>query len=131
MNMQSQTIAEIEQDQLYDFLTDFQRIVSAHSLRPAVMLYNSNALAGEAGEVANVVKKIEMATQNPEWINANKDGLPTIEEFKQQLTTELSDVLFYLVRLAADNGVSLFDLINVQSLKLSSQSEKYGRVFLK
>lgn len=115
----------------YTSLIELEAYVKLHSLCPGDKLYNSNALAGEAGEVANCVKKIRMATIRPEWVTQNENSLPTKEHFENNLNDELSDVLFYLVRLAKDNGVTLDDLAKIQIHKLKSQSEKYKRTFLK
>lgn len=109
----------------------FELIVARHSLAPHELLYNSNALAGECGEVANVVKKIQMAQMKPEWVTANEGGLPTLNDFAGRLDDELSDVLFYLTRMALDNGATLEQLMALQLRKLVSQSEKYQRTFLK
>lgn len=88
---------------------------------------------GEAGEVANCVKKIRITELRPEWtIEANKQfSMPAKDKFEDDLNVELSDQLFYLVRLAKDNGSSLEDLINIQTHKIKVQSLQYGRTFLK
>jgi NTP pyrophosphatase (non-canonical NTP hydrolase) len=109
----------------------FEMLVQKHSLCPTNLLYNSNALAGEVGEVANMVKKIQMATIKPEWVLQNENSIPDIEYFKAQLTEELSDALFYLVRVALDNNMSMSSLFLTQLKKLAEQSQKYQRTFLK
>lgn len=111
--------------------TQFETIVNIHSLAPGNVLYNSNALTGEAGECANMVKKIVMANMRPEWVTQNENRLPDASVFVENLKVELSDVLFYLTRLALDNGVTLNDLMMMQLQKLSAQSDKYKRTFLK
>ena len=111
----------------------FENIVNEHSLCPGDLMYNSNALAGECGEVANIVKKIQMATIRPEWVHANAEamGMPEIADFKLRLADELGDVLFYLTRIAIDNGLNLSDVMFAQYEKLKAQSVQYKRTFLK
>jgi NTP pyrophosphatase (non-canonical NTP hydrolase) len=110
--------------------SEFEALVEKHSLSED-LLYNSNALAGESGEVANAVKKVHMATIKPEWVTQDENSLPTKEYFEESVGDELSDTLFYLVRLAKINGLTLQDLMQLQADKLSKQSIKYGRTFLK
>lgn len=112
-------------------LEDFEKIVKQHSLCPDDVLYNSNALVGEAGECANVVKKIVMAKIRPEWVQSNENKLPDVDHWHKLLKEELSDVFFYLARLAMDAGVTLEELMYMQTAKLNGQSNKYNRVFLK
>lgn len=106
----------------------FENIVEMHSLQPNNLLYNSNALCGEIGEVANIVKKTQFETLKPEWIG---DGIRSMDELKKAIGDELGDALFYLVRLALDNDYSLNQLMQMQSEKLNLQSIKYNRTFLK
>jgi NTP pyrophosphatase (non-canonical NTP hydrolase) len=109
----------------------FEIVVDTHSLCPSDLLYNSNALCGEIGEVANVIKKIQIATLKPEWVTSNENELPDVDFFKNKLDEELSDALFYLVRVAKDNGTTLEDLIMIQEHKLKVQTMKYKRTFKK
>ena len=60
------------------------------------ILYPALGLAGEAGEVANKVKKIM------------RDGVQKLPpDWKTQLTSEIGDVLWYCAVLADDLGTSL------------------------
>lgn len=110
----------------------FQQLTTKHSLSDE-LLYNSNALAGEVGECANLTKKIYMATTRPDWVERNEERLRllTKEQFTEQLKDELGDALFYLTRLANLIGVSLEELMKTQASKLSEKSITYGRIFLK
>lgn len=110
---------------------DFESLVNKHSLKPGNLLYNSNALNGEAGEVANQVKKREMSIDKPEWVFQDIDPLHTTEVFENNTILELSDTLFYLTRCAADLGASLPYLMSLQKTKLESQSQHWQRTFLK
>jgi NTP pyrophosphatase (non-canonical NTP hydrolase) len=110
---------------------DFEIIVNKHSLCKGDLLYNSNALAGEVGECANMVKKISMATIKPEWTKQGENRLQTPETFMPMLVDEIGDALFYLTRLSMDLGMTLSEIMELQTKKLINQSIKYKRDFLK
>ncbi len=82
----------------------------------------------EAGEVANVCKKIEIFSINPEWI---ADKKLEVEYFKNQEVDELGDLFFYMIRKIHDTGVSVSTVMELQEQKLITQSKKYGRTFKK
>jgi NTP pyrophosphatase (non-canonical NTP hydrolase) len=107
---------------------NFENLVQMHSLQPNNELYNSNAFCGECGEVANLIKKMQFEKIKPEWVG---DGICSIPDLKKAIGDELGDCLFYLTRLALDNGFSLSNLIEMQAHKLNEQSIKYKRNFLK
>jgi len=107
---------------------NFENLVRQHSLQPNNELYNSNALCGEVGEVADIVKKMQFEKIKPEWIG---NGIRSISDLKNAIGDELGDVLFYLVRLALDNDFNISQLMQMQSEKLNNQSIKYNRTFLK
>lgn len=109
----------------------FEEIVAHHSLCPTDMMYNANALAGEAGECCNAVKKLTMAELKPEWVTQNENRLPNKEVFTENLKEELSDSLFYLTQLAKCAGTTLDELMLLQFKKLGNRSVKYQRTFLK
>jgi NTP pyrophosphatase (non-canonical NTP hydrolase) len=80
-------------------LDEFQR--KATPVRPepklpgaTMMIYQSNALCGEAGEVANVTKKVM------------RDGTLS-QEMDRNLLDECGDVLFYLGRTLHHAGYTL------------------------
>lgn len=74
------------------------------------------ALAGEAGEVCNVVKKLNRERDN---IRGNSK---TKEELKKELGKELADTLIYLDLLAARARI---DLSEVVIKKFNEVSEKF------
>lgn len=77
------------------------------------ILYPALGMAGEAGEVANKVKKI---------IRDGTDNLP--EDWKDQLASEIGDVLWYCAALANDLGMPL-SLIAAQNRdKLLERKQK-------
>ena len=73
--------------------------------REHAVFYPALGLAGEAGEVANKVKKI---------IRDGTDTLP--DDWKEQIGSEIGDVLWYCAALANDLGISLG--------KIAAQNEK-------
>jgi NTP pyrophosphatase (non-canonical NTP hydrolase) len=107
---------------------NFENLVRQHSLQPGNELYNSNALCGEVGEAANIAKKMQFEKIKPEWVG---DGICSIPDLKNAMGDELGDALFYLVRLAIDNGFNISQLMQMQAEKLNKQSIKYNRTFLK
>lgn len=78
----------------------------------------SNATCGEAGELANVIKKI----RRHETGAANK-GDPSPEELKVMAAKEMADVVIYVDLLANYLGVDLGDAIKA---KFNEVSVKYG-----
>ena len=78
----------------------------------------SNALCGEAGELANVIKKIRR-----QETGARNQGDPTMEELKAMAMNELADVVIYADLLADQLGGDLGQAIKA---KFNKVSEKYG-----
>ena len=79
-------------------IDDYQNNAKATAIYPQEhkILYPALGLAGEAGEVANKVKKII------------RDGVQNMPpDWKQQLASEIGDVLWYCAVLADDLNVSL------------------------
>jgi len=72
------------------------------------LIYSTLGLTGEAGELANKVKKILRE-------DANRAEL--IEGIKE----EMGDVLWYLSAMADDLGVTLEDIANINVEKLKSR----------
>tara|TARA_Y100001970_G_C14008828_1_gene737324 strand:+ start:167 stop:484 length:318 start_codon:yes stop_codon:yes gene_type:complete len=71
------------------------------------MLYPTLGLCGEAGEVAEKVKK------------HIRDGKK--ENFKETITKELGDVLWYLSALAGDLGITLQEVADTNKTKLEER----------
>ena len=78
----------------------------------------SNALCGEAGELANVVKKI----RRYETGTVNR-GDPCLDELVSMAAAELADVVIYADLLAEHFHVDLGEAV---SKKFNQVSEKYG-----
>ena len=90
--------------------------VYPHALEMTNLSYPTLGLAGEAGEVANEIKKIER----------DDDGRLT-EERKQKLIYELGDVLWYLAVLATELDLSLDYIAQSNIGKLIQRRQERGR----
>lgn len=74
------------------------------------IVYTSLGLTGEAGEIANVVKKM-----------IRDDGGWLLQERKDKLVYELGDVLWYCARLATELNISLEDVMQLNHDKLEDR----------
>jgi len=106
---------------------NFENLVIMHRINNNT-LYMSNALAGEVGEIANCVKKLEIIKHLED--NDIEPNI-TFEEVEVKLVEELGDALFYLTALALHYGCPLEKIMVNQAGKLNQQSIDYGRNFLK
>ena len=75
--------------------------------------YAVMGLAGEAGEVAEKLKKLYR----------DRSG-QVDQEWRRQFVNELGDVLWYLDRLAADFGYDLEDVASANMFKLNGRMER-------
>jgi NTP pyrophosphatase (non-canonical NTP hydrolase) len=72
--------------------------------------YPTLGLAGEAGEVANIVKKIQ-----------RDNGGVLNDDFKQRLKDELGDVLWYISACADELGMTLDEIAEYNVEKLAKR----------
>ena len=77
------------------------------------LMYTTLGLAGEAGEIANKVKKV---LRDDKGVLSDDKRLAIIDE--------LGDVLFYVGALASELGVSLEDVAKSNNLKLASRKAR-------
>ena len=93
----------------------YQRWTRETAIYPkdASVTYTALGLVGEAGEVANVVKKI-----------LRDDGGKVSEEKQEKLKAELGDICWYLARLADELGLELEDIMDANVFKLQSRLER-------
>jgi len=76
-------------------------------------IYPTLGLAGEAGEVAEKIKKVI------------RDGNGVVsEEKKVEITKELGDVLWYVANLAQELGISMDDAATKNIEKLKSRQDR-------
>lgn len=76
-------------------------------------IYPTLGLVGEAGEVAEKIKKVirdEQMTMTPEKI--------------QEIAKELGDVMWYMAQLATELGLNLDDVAELNMQKLMARMEK-------
>ena len=99
-----------------DFTFDaYQAEAKATAIYPHNMkiLYPALGLTGEAGEVANKVKKI---------VRDGVDNMPP--DWREQIAGEIGDVLWYCAALATDLSMSLGQVAMSNKNKLSSRKER-------
>jgi NTP pyrophosphatase (non-canonical NTP hydrolase) len=93
--------------------TEYQELAKSTAIYPSsfAKVYPALGLCGEAGEVAEKIKKVI------------RDGVDYLheEEFKAELTKELGDVLWYVAALASDLDISLDDVAEKNVEKLASR----------
>ena len=85
---------------------------SPETIQILELIYTSLGLAGEAGEVANKVKKLL------------RNDHPLTDEFKQAVKDELGDVLWYVAQVALALGIPLDDVGvgNIDKLTIRAQN---------
>ena len=93
----------------------YQKVAKTTAIYPReqAIIYPTLGLTGEAGEVANKVKKI---------IRDGSDK--TSEDMVQALSSEIGDCLWYISVLADDIGCKLSDIANANLIKLANRKEK-------
>jgi NTP pyrophosphatase (non-canonical NTP hydrolase) len=97
-------------------LSDFQRRSRATAVYPGAgdnLLYPTLGLCGEAGEVAEKVKKM-----------VRDDGGELTASRRDALAGELGDVLWYVAQLATEAGLDLGDVAEANLAKLRSRQER-------
>ena len=89
----------------------YQKVAKSTTIYPReqAIIYPSLGLTGEAGEVANKVKKII------------RDG--TNKNIIQEISNEIGDVLWYVALLADDIGCKLSDIANDNLIKLANRKK--------
>ena len=84
--------------------------------REHAVFYPALGLAGEAGEVANKIKKIMRDRK------CDVNNLPG--EVKDEIASELGDCLWYISALATDLGIGLDGVVVENIRKLQKRKEK-------
>lgn len=95
---------------------DYQSEASQTALYPrrlSNLEYPTLGLAGEAGEVANIVKKIQR----------DNDGVLT-DEIRGKLKDELGDVLWYISACADELGLTLDEIAEFNVNKLAKRHNR-------
>ena len=86
------------------------------------LLYPTLGLTGEAGEVAEKVKKL----YRDDEINFMRDDMmdELTPEQSKELALELGDVLFYIAAIAGDIGYGLEEIADMNIDKLTSRQKR-------
>ncbi len=95
---------------------EYQKLAATTAKYPnigASFVYPTLGLTGEAGEVAEKIKKI-----------FRDNGGLVSEKQKEELMKELGDVLWYLSQLSTELGLSLEEVAKANLAKLSSRQER-------
>jgi NTP pyrophosphatase (non-canonical NTP hydrolase) len=96
--------------------TDYQEIAKSTAVYPNIgknPYYPALGLAGEAGEVADKVKKI-MRDHNGE----------ITEDMREKIVKEIGDVLWYVAAMCWELGVNLEDVAQGNNKKLLDRQER-------
>ena len=93
----------------------YQQVAKTTAIYPReqAIIYPALGLTGEAGEVANKVKKIIRD-------GTNKNN----EDLVQAISSEIGDCLWYISVLADDIGCKLSDIANTNLIKLENRKKK-------
>ena len=93
----------------------YQQVAKQTAIYPReqAIIYPTLGLTGEAGEVANKVKKI-----------IRDDGYKNNESLVQEISAEIGDCRWYISVLADDIGCKLSDIANANLEKLANRKEK-------
>ena len=96
----------------------YQKVALTTAIYPReqAIIYPTLGLTGEAGEVANKVKKI-----------IRDDGNKINESLVQEISAEIGDCLWYISVLADDIGCKLSDIANTNIEKLANR-QKNGTI---
>lgn len=86
--------------------------------------YSALGLTGEAGEVADKIKKIIRGDFDLEHYATNTERKDALEDFEDSIIRELGDVLWYVAAVADDLEVSLELVASVNLEKLASRKDR-------
>lgn len=92
-------------------LDDYQKMALETAIYPQPIVYPTLGLTGEAGEVADKVKKV-----------LRDDDSVFSEEKKREIAMEIGDVLWYCATLSHDLGFKLSDIGRMNHDKLRSRA---------
>jgi len=112
---------ELEKDEIPKMpleMNKYQRIARGTAIYKDLIIYPALGLAGEAGEVAEKIKKLIR----------DKGGIQNLlfmeEEDRQAIAKEVGDVLWYCANIAKDLGMTLEDVARINIGKLAKRKEE-------
>lgn len=97
-------------------MNEYGGLAVGFAFYPDAVVYPTLGLVGEAGEVAEKIKKIIRDTD----IDIN--NIPT--DKKAEIAKELGDVLWYVANLASDLGYTLDEIAEINLRKLSDRANR-------
>ena len=100
-------------------LEDYQKLALSTAVYPKGLLgllYTTLGLAGEAGEVADKVKKIIRDSEDPH--------AELSEEKRMEIAREVGDVLWYVATLSNELGFNLNHIATMNVNKLMSRKKR-------
>ena len=106
-------------------LNGYQKLALETAVYPVEykILYPSLGLNGEAGEVADKVKKV---LRDSEVILRDGSGAIVIpDEKRKELAKEVGDVLWYVATMAYDLGYTLEEIATMNYQKLKSRQQRH------
>ena len=115
-----------------EIMKDFVKFVKEHSFNVS-LLYSMNALTGELGELANVVKKEMIYDMVPQYAKRVDKGVKkeTRLSFRDQFIDESGDTLFYFIQALNERGVTIDEVISAQIIKMDRLSLKNNKIYKK
>ncbi|PIT94585.1 hypothetical protein COT98_02920 [Candidatus Falkowbacteria bacterium CG10_big_fil_rev_8_21_14_0_10_39_9] len=96
--------------------SDYQQAAKKTAFYPNIgsnFIYPTLGLAGEAGEIANKIKKI-IRDKNSQLTDADREDLKS----------ELGDVLWYISQIGVELNITLEDIAQANLIKLSSRQAR-------
>ena len=96
--------------------SDYQQAAKKTAFYPNIgsnFIYPTLGLAGEAGEIANKIKKI-IRDKNSQLTDAAREDLKS----------ELGDVLWYISQIGVELNITLEDIAQANLIKLSSRQAR-------
>lgn len=95
---------------------EYQEFVKGMKVYPTQynIVYPALGLSGEAGEIAEKIKK---------WLR-DEGGQVISEDRRDAILKELGDPMWYIAALAADLGYTLQDVVDANVSKLSSRKDR-------
>ena len=103
-------------------LDEYQDKASSFIFYKGSLLYPALGLTGEAGEVAEKVKKL----YRDDEVNFMRDDMTEelTAEQARSLALELGDVMFYIAAIAGDIGYSLEEIADMNIAKLEDRQHR-------
>ena len=103
-------------------LDQYQDKASEFCFYPGSLLYPSLGLTGEAGEVAEKVKKLYRDTEVSFMVEDMTEELNPDQAY--DIALEVGDVLFYVAAIASDIGYSLEEIAEMNIDKLTDRKAR-------